>query len=219
MGTGPELTAGYDIGLSELADGFIVRTASAAGDAIVDRLGLAPASASVVDAATAQVGAVRQAMGEPLPMAGLPARLIAQPDHPRWAEIAERCLACANCTLVCPTCFCTSYEQQSDLAGADAKTERVWDSCFSGEFAQVAGGNFRPRPQDRYRQWLTHKFGTWSSQFGSSGCVGCGRCIAWCPVGIDVREELMAIAGPATASPGGRGSAAGKRADRDDHGH
>ena len=132
-------------------------------------------------------------MGTPLPVEGLPERLIAAAESPRWAEIAERCLACTNCTLVCPTCFCTSVSQHSDLAGQTASTERSWDSCFTLDFARVAGGNFRTRVEDRYRQWLTHKFGTWTTQFGSSGCVGCGRCIAWCPVGIDVREELLAV--------------------------
>jgi NAD(P)H-flavin reductase/Fe-S-cluster-containing hydrogenase component 2 len=202
MGTGPELSDGYDIALSELDDGFVVRAGSTAGASVVDSLDLPPAGAGQTEAATAQVASVRQSMGTPLPMEGLPDRLIGQPNHPRWADVAERCLACGNCTLVCPTCFCTSYVQQSDLAGGSAKTERVWDSCFTADFARVAGGNFRSRPQDRYRQWLTHKFGTWWSQFGSSGCVGCGRCIAWCPVGIDVREEVMAIAGPtATTNP------------------
>ena len=119
-----------------------------------------------------------------------------QLDNPRWAEVADRCLACSNCTMVCPTCFCTSVGLESDLDGATTRTERRWDSCFTGDFARVAGGNFRPRRQDRYRQWLTHKFATWVDQFGTSGCVGCGRCITWCPVGIDVREELAAIAPP-----------------------
>ena len=125
---------------------------------------------------------------------GAAARLMDRLDHPRWIEVADRCLACANCTMVCPTCFCTSVGAVSDLDGAVTTTERRWDSCFNGDFAKVAGGNFRPRRQDRYRQWLTHKFATWHEQFGTSGCVGCGRCITWCPVGIDVREELAAIA-------------------------
>jgi NAD(P)H-flavin reductase/NAD-dependent dihydropyrimidine dehydrogenase PreA subunit len=132
---------------------------------------------------------------------GLPERLMDRLDHPRWAEVAERCLACANCTLVCPTCFCTSVGTVSDLDGVVNQVERRWDSCFDGDFAKVAGGDFRPRRQDRYRQWLTHKYATWHEQFGTFGCVGCGRCITWCPVGIDVREELAAIAPPYEPSP------------------
>jgi NAD(P)H-flavin reductase len=127
---------------------------------------------------------------------GLPGRLTARPDHPRWAEVAERCLACTSCTMVCPTCFCTSVTQVSDLDATQATSSRQWDSCFTLGFGAVAGGNFRSRRQDRYRQWLTHKFGTWVEQFGTMGCVGCGRCITWCPVGIDVRDELDVITAP-----------------------
>ena len=141
-------------------------------------------------------GARRRAANAGVATTGLPVRLEAALDHPRWAEVAERCLTCGNCTLVCPTCFCTSVEQVSDLDGVETTTQRAWDSCFSAGFAKVAGGTFRPRPQDRYRQWLTHKFSTWVDQFGTFGCVGCGRCVTWCPVGIDVREELAVIAPP-----------------------
>ena len=202
MGTGPEVRAGADVVLSELADGFVVRVDSDAGAQIVEPLGLRPAAPDEVGRAAVQVAAVRTAIGDPVPTAGLPERLRAALDHPRWAEVAERCLACANCTLVCPTCFCTSVGVASDLDGLNGSTEREWDSCFSLGFGRVAGdANFRPKVRDRYRQWLTHKFSTWFDQFGSSGCVGCGRCIAWCPVGIDVREELQAIA-PAGAPSG-----------------
>jgi NAD(P)H-flavin reductase/Pyruvate/2-oxoacid:ferredoxin oxidoreductase delta subunit len=134
-------------------------------------------------------------MGDPIDMSVVPGGLASAPEHPGWAAVAERCLSCTNCTLVCPTCFCSSLTQKSDLDGTTSTVERVWDSCFTDGFAKVAGGSFRPHVKDRYRQWLTHKFSTWWDQFGSSGCVGCGRCIAWCPVGIDVREELAVIAG------------------------
>ena len=195
MGTGPEVRGGADLVLAELDDGFTVRADTPAGTAILDRLALPAATDADIAEASAQVAAVRASIGDPVAAEGLPERLRGALDHPRWAEVAERCLACANCTLVCPTCFCTSVSVASDLDGIEGSTAREWDSCFSLGFGRVAGdANFRGRTKDRYRQWLTHKFSTWWDQFGSSGCVGCGRCIAWCPVGIDVREELAAIA-------------------------
>ena len=202
MGTGPEITSDEpDLVLTEVDDGFVVRAPTPAGRVLVERLELAPAKSDRVGEARAAVAAVREAIGDPVAVDGLPGRLADRLDDPHWAEIAERCLACANCTLVCPTCFCTSVGQRSDLDGLVSIAERSWDSCFSGDFAKVAGGNFRSRREDRYRQWLTHKFSTWVDQFGSFGCVGCGRCITWCPVGIDVREELLAIARPPTRRP------------------
>jgi Fe-S-cluster-containing hydrogenase component 2 len=124
-------------------------------------------------------------------------------EHPRWDDVAERCLACTNCTLVCPTCFCSSVEDVTDLSFENAERIRRWDSCFNPEFASVHGGNFRPTIRGRYRQWLTHKFASWFDQFDVSGCVGCGRCITWCPVGIDVTEEITAILATDGARSGG----------------
>ena len=165
-----------------------MRVGSPAGATLVDSLDLAPADPTAVDGAATIVAGARRAMGTPIDMSNVRAGLASAPEHPGWAAVAERCLSCTNCTLVCPTCFCTSVSQRSDLDGTTSTSERTWDSCFADGFAKVAGGSFRPHVKDRYRQWLTHKFATWWDQFGSSGCVGCGRCIAWCPVGIDVRD-------------------------------
>ncbi len=200
MGTGPEVRGGHDVVLTELDAGFVLEAGSLAGEELLDRLPVEPITIDHAVAAAQAVAATRARIGDPVSTAGLHDRLLAKLDSPRWGEIAERCLSCANCTLVCPTCFCTSIERRTDLDGREATSERVWDSCFTARFASVAGGNFRPKVKDRYRQWLTHKFATWWDQFGSFGCVGCGRCIAWCPVAIDVREELAAIA-PATPPP------------------
>jgi sulfhydrogenase subunit beta (sulfur reductase) len=194
MGTGPEVTAGADLILNELDDGFVVRAPTAAGERILGTLGLATAGAALATVAAAQTAATRAAMGTTAIPADPRALLLANLDHPRWDAVAERCIACANCTLVCPTCFCTSLEVVSGFDGGASSATRAWDSCFTEGFAQIAGGSFRPRHRDRYRQWLTHKFATWWDQFGTSGCIGCGRCVAWCPVGIDVRAELNAIA-------------------------
>jgi sulfhydrogenase subunit beta (sulfur reductase) len=201
MGTGPEVTGSFDVALTELDDGFVVRVGTPAGARLIDSLDLPPADASAIAAAADVVAGAREAMGTPLDMAGIREALAAVPEHPGWAAVGERCLSCTNCTLVCPTCFCTSVVQRSDLDGTTSTSDRVWDSCFADGFAKVAGGSFRPHVQDRYRQWLTHKFSTWWDQFGSSGCVGCGRCIAWCPVGIDVRQELTVIAGVGPVPP------------------
>ncbi len=201
MGTGPEVRGGHDLVLTELDEGFVVRAGSPAGADLLARLPLKAADAGQIFRAAETVGKVAATIGNPVPTAGLHDRLLAQFDSPRWAEITERCLSCANCSMVCPTCFCSSVVQKSDLDGNVSTSERVWDFCFTAGFARVAGGSFRNRPRDRYRQWLTHKFATWIDQFGTFGCVGCGRCIAWCPVGIDIRDELMAIAPPLDSRP------------------
>jgi len=149
--------------------------------------------------ATTQTAAARASMGTAAIPANARDLLLANLEHPRWDAIAERCIACANCTLVCPTCFCTGLTVESGFDGGASSATRTWDSCFTDGFAQIAGGSFRPRHRDRYRQWLTHKFATWWDQFGTSGCIGCGRCVAWCPVGIEIRAELTAFAAAAPA--------------------
>ena len=202
MGTGPEVKAGagHDLSLTELDDGFVVEAGTPTGAELLGRLPVSAANLEQSVAAVQAVAATRTRIGQPLQTAGLRDRLLAQLDHPRWAEVANRCLSCGSCTMACPTCFCTSVERTTDLAGSTATSNRIWDSCFSPGFAKVAGGDFRTQPKHRYRQWLTHKFASWWDQFGTSGCTGCGRCITFCPVGIDVREELRVIA-PAQPKP------------------
>jgi ferredoxin len=195
MGTGPAVgtSVPFDLALTELDEVFLVRCGTPAGKRVRERLGLPRASEEQRTEARQRVEQAAQAMGRTVDVTEIRELLYRNQEHPRWDQAAERCLACTNCTLVCPTCFCSSVEDVTDLDMQTAERVRRWDSCFNPDFASVHGGNFRPSIRGRYRQWLTHKFASWYDQFGVSGCIGCGRCITWCPVGIDVTEEITAL--------------------------
>jgi formate hydrogenlyase subunit 6/NADH:ubiquinone oxidoreductase subunit I len=193
MGTGPRCTSGMDIALTELGDGFVVEVASEAGAEIIAALESTAATLQrLQEAETARRQAVAQIVRR-MDTTNIRDLLLSNLQHPRWDDVASRCLSCTNCTMVCPTCFCSSVEEVSDLAGEHVKRERKWDSCFNISFSYINGGEVRDNIRSRYRQWLTHKLASWIDQFGTSGCVGCGRCITWCPVGIDLTEEVAAI--------------------------
>lgn len=201
-GGGPGAGDGYDIVLTELTEGFLAEAGSQAGAGVLDAVAAEPADAAMRDRARDAVRAAGQQMGRALPDGDLRTLLAAAVDSPRWAELGERCLACANCTLVCPTCFCTTVTDTTDLTGDTAQRWERWDSCFDLDFSYLHGGPVRTSRSSRYRQWLTHKLSTWHDQFGEAGCVGCGRCIVWCPVGIDITVEAAAFASePAGPSP------------------
>jgi len=202
MQTGPKAESGFDLALTELLDGgdhrFLVEIGSATGGDVLAALPYRAASPEDSIAADAVVTLTASRMGRTLETDGLKELLQGNPTHPRWDDVAKRCLTCANCTMVCPTCFCTTVEDHSDLAGQTAERVRRWDSCFTLDFSYIHGGSVRTENRSRYRQWMTHKLASWIDQFGTSGCVGCGRCITWCPVGIDITAEAAAIR--ATAS-------------------
>jgi sulfhydrogenase subunit beta (sulfur reductase) len=196
MGTGPKADAGYDLALTEILDGthrLLVEVGTERGAEVFRELPARAAEPADLEAAAASIDRATERMGRSVDATDLRGLLARNLESERWDEVATRCLTCGNCTLVCPTCFCSSVEDVTDLTGVHAERTRSWDSCFSVDHSYIHGGSIRPSGRSRYRQWLTHKFGTWYDQFDSSGCIGCGRCIAWCPVGIDVTEELTAI--------------------------
>jgi ferredoxin len=206
MGTGPRAPGGYDLALTELLSSerhdFLAEAGTSRGAELLERL---PSRSADPPDHLAAARVTERAVGRMrrrVETDGIHQLLATTLDHPRWNDVADRCLACTNCTLVCPTCFCSTVEDVTDLTGESAERWRRWDSCFTLDHSYLHGGSVRATHGDRYRQWLTHKLGTWIDQFGSSGCVGCGRCITWCPVGIDITEELAALRTPhATARP------------------
>lgn len=212
MGTGPRPTdtdpdtqqPAYDLLLTEsLHDGehhFIVEIGTDAGREVADAAGATPGTEHDHDEAVAITDAAAARQTRAIDTSTIHDVLRASAESPRWDDVASRCLACTNCTLVCPTCFCTTIDDSSDLAGDNAERHRVWDSCFSENFSYIHGGPLRADVKARYRQWITHKLSSWEDQFGMLGCVGCGRCIAWCPVGIDITAEAAALGRMASAA-------------------
>jgi sulfhydrogenase subunit beta (sulfur reductase) len=204
MGTGPKVRGDHDLALTEILAGdrhwFLVEVGSAAGAAVLAHVPLRPAGSGDQVAAEDVVARTAASMGRQMDTQGIRELLLDNPEHPRWQIVAQRCLSCTNCTMACPTCFCHTTEEVPDLSGDHVERWRRWDSCFNSGFSELHGSSVRKTTDSRYRQWMTHKLSTWFDQFGSSGCVGCGRCITWCPVGIDLTEEVAAI----RASPGAR---------------
>ena len=203
METGPRAGPGFDLALTEVIDAdrhlFVVEVGTERGAEVLAGLERRPATPEELKAAGQVVEQAAGHMGRSMDTTGIRDLLAATLEHPRWDDVADRCLTCANCTMVCPTCFCSSVEDTTDLTGETSERARRWDSCFTLAFSHLGEGSVRSSARSRYRQWMTHKLGTWIDQFGTSGCVGCGRCITWCPVGIDITEELRAI----RASTGG----------------
>jgi len=197
MKTGPKAEDGFDLALTEIENAgqrrFVAEAGSEAGREVLASLPADVAAPEEIAAAEAVVARTAKSMAREMQADDVPSLLLANLEHPRWADVASRCLSCANCTMVCPTCFCTSVEDASDLSGEVTSRSRRWDSCFTMDFSYIHGGSVRASTESRYRQWMTHKLATWHDQFGTSGCVGCGRCITWCPVGIDITEEVRAI--------------------------
>ena len=197
MGTGPQVSDGFDLVLTELLGSkghrFLVATGSDRGTEMLGELEAVPATGEDRQEAGARVEAAARQQVRSIDTTDIKELLQDNFEHPRWDNVASRCLTCANCTMVCPTCFCTAVEDVTDITGEHAERWRRWDSCFTQSFSYIHGGSVRTSAKARYRQWMTHKLASWIDQFGSSGCVGCGRCITWCPVGIDITEEVRAI--------------------------
>jgi ferredoxin len=208
MNTGPRATAGYDIALTEVIESdshyFLIEPGSEVGREVIAELQTSEADPDAIAAGERVVERAAANMGREMDTTDIKDLLYRNYDHPRWDDVSERCLTCGNCTMVCPTCFCTTVEDVTDLTGEHAERHRRWDSCFTMDFSYLHGGSVRQTPRSRYRQWMTHKLATWIDQFGTSGCVGCGRCITWCPVAIDITEEVAAIRATDGARPVGK---------------
>jgi sulfhydrogenase subunit beta (sulfur reductase) len=195
--TGPKATANFDLALTEVLNDdrhvFVIEIGSDSGAEVVSSISAKKSSANDIAAADKVSIEAAQKMGRSLDISGIKELINRNFDNPRWDNAAKRCLSCGNCTMVCPTCFCTSVQDVTDLSGKQAERWQNWDSCYMVDFSYIHGGSIRPSVKARYRQWASHKMGYWLDQFDTLGCIGCGRCITWCPAAIDITEEVTAI--------------------------
>jgi len=197
MGTGPKVSKGFDLALTEMIDGeghnFIIEAGSKEGLKYLKDIPTRKATAKELKEAEDKIKGASESMTRGIELEGIKELFYRNVDNVHWNDVGERCLSCGNCTLVCPTCFCSTIEDLTSLDGKTANRVRRWDSCFTMDFSYIHGGSVRPSIKSRYRQWISHKLAGWIDQFGTAGCVGCGRCIVWCPVGIDITQEARAI--------------------------
>ena len=147
MNTGPKADAGYDIALTELLDGehrFLAEPGSERGAELLAELArIAPPASRTAPAPTPWCARTAASMGRQMNTAGLRDLLMANLEHPRWDDVAERCLTCGNCTMVCPTCFCTTRRRTPPTSPAARNAARRWDSCFTIDFSYIHGGSIR----------------------------------------------------------------------------
>ena len=123
---------------------------------------------------------------------GLKEKLDGMFDSPLWDRIHEKCLGCAVCTYLCPTCHC--FALLDEKVSSQGQRIRNWDSCMFPIFTlEASGHNSRASNRERMRQRIMHKFNYFVENFGQTACVGCGRCLINCPVNMDIREIIQTI--------------------------
>ena len=193
-GDGPSAQTGFDLVLTELETGYLIAAGSDKGLSILPHLPLLDAQPQDLDIAQQQhadVVAMQSRALQPIPIGGLDR----QRGLPQWQDIADRCLGCGNCTMVCPTCFCHHQKDELAIKGDESQHVREWDSCFGESHGELTGFQVRKTIKHRYQQWMIHKLDSWQEQYGRSGCTGCGRCMSWCPADIDFVKEANVLGG------------------------
>lgn len=203
-GGGPAADGDFDLALTEVVDDFghrfFVRVGSAEGTRLLDGVPHRPADLMTEAVARGAVAAARERMSRSLPPLGLRARMGASLTADRWDDIAARGPSCVNCTMVRPTCLRTTTEEVTDLTADHTERWQRGYFCFDRDVSLLHGGPVRASSRSRCRQWPTRPLSSWHDQFGSGGCVGCGRRITRCPAGIDVTEGDAALVAERDAS-------------------
>ncbi len=196
VGYGPAVTEGSDLMLSELGDGRLLAAVNShRGAALVaprrNRAGVADHGDLF---AAHQAAVAPEKPDQTASLVDLAPVLRDAFSDPRWDKLGLACLGCGACAYCCPTCHCFDLIDDGELSRGSRL--RIWDSCAFATFTVHASGH-NPRPSQalRYRQRIMHKFSYYPQRHGKLMCVGCGRCIAACPVGQDIYQAALGFAG------------------------
>jgi len=188
-----------DLYFTDIGDRYFVEASSQEGEELLDVSQFQPATEADIQVAES----VRQkTLGMlPEPADHMAASTSYDWNHPIWIDLAQKCLGCGVCAFLCPTCHC--FDIQDCMKGTQGSRFRCWDTCQFEKFTLMgAGHNPRPSKKERTRQRVFHKFKYSVERYRILGCVGCGRCIAACPVNIDVRQVIKELAEEASVKVG-----------------
>ena len=179
-----------DLFFTPFSDKYYIKVNTEAGARLVESL----PDAAAADAKT--VERLRCENAEPkwdIPPLDELARMLAEGfEADVWDEIAQKCIGCAACTFVCPTCHC--FDITDEAKGEIGRRVRTWDGCMFPKFTLHASGhNPRTKGGQRMRQRILHKFSYFKDNQGVVSCTGCGRCAEICPVNVDIREVLKQL--------------------------
>jgi sulfhydrogenase subunit beta (sulfur reductase) len=191
-GGGPFTREGSDIFLVDLGDTYLVEFLTEKGKALSQNEFLREASEGDVARAKKLEEEASKRMTVPVHLDGIETKLEQMLENPFWDRIHEKCLGCGACTFLCPTCHCFDISDEASQKGG--QRVRNWDTClFSLYSMETSGHNPRPSGRERTRQRLMHKFNYFPKNFQKIACVGCGRCILYCPVNFDIRQAIAEI--------------------------
>ena len=187
---------GFDLFLSDIDDAYLVRVGTSLGDDMVN------AASSLFQDVNQQAreeykkrsNERRKHFKVDVEIWDLPEIMDLEYESQVWQEVGDKCLSCGTCSMVCPTCYCYDVFDELNLDAQSGERKRRWDSCLFKDYALVAGGhNFRAERSSRVKNRYYHKERGFVAQYGRPACVGCGRCIAACPAGINIIDVITKL--------------------------
>ena len=195
LGIDPEASTGFDILITQIGESFLVESGSLKGLNILRELNFPEAKSEHLEAKMRHIEDLKSRFTKKADFKELDKIAKSKLDHKVWLETAEKCLSCGNCSMVCPVCYCFDVYDSLDLTLKEGARVMELDSCQLLEYAEVAlGGNFRRDRYQRLRHWMLCKFGAAGGSTYTS-CVGCGRCLVYCPTSIDLTEVARVLKG------------------------